>query len=158
MRVIDARDAVHGILLEHNLYQEGWRFKLGRGKNLLGLCDHGKKEITISKYLIQLGTDEEILYMILHEIAHALTPGHGHDRVWRRKAREIGHPNPTRLTQVSYDTPHKVELHCKVHGVIDKRQRRMNLGVLTRSFCKKCGRISQGQLTQIVLTPQENVV
>jgi hypothetical protein len=27
---------------------------------------------------------------ILHEIAHALTPGHNHDSVWRAKSIEIG--------------------------------------------------------------------
>ena len=38
-----------------------------------------------------LHSDDEVLDTILHEIAHALVgPQHGHDAVWRAKAREIG--------------------------------------------------------------------
>ena len=33
--------------------------------------------------------------LMLHEIAHVLT-GHGHDDVWRRKAREMGYRLPKR--------------------------------------------------------------
>lgn len=142
----------HGALMEHGLYQQGWRFKLGHGKNRLGVCNHRQKIIGLSKYLIQLGTEEEILHVILHEVAHALTPGHKHDRVWRAKASEIGHPNPTRLSNVSYTVPHRVELHCETHGVITKRQRRMKADTLARTFCRKCGRLSKGQLTQVLLT------
>ncbi len=38
-----------------------------------------------------LHSEDEVLDTILHEIAHALVgPQHGHDAVWRAKAREIG--------------------------------------------------------------------
>src|SRR6185369_17904164 len=31
-----------------------------------------------------------ILNTIKHEVAHALTPGHGHDEIWAAKAHELG--------------------------------------------------------------------
>ena len=33
---------------------------------------------------------KEIKNTVLHEIAHALTPGHNHDHVWQAKAVSIG--------------------------------------------------------------------
>lgn len=66
------------------------------GMNTLGLCSHKDKCIILNAHHIDIHPDVEIDDTILHEVAHALVgPNHGHNDVWRNKAKEIGLVNPT---------------------------------------------------------------
>lgn len=38
---------------------------------------------------------------IKHEVAHALTPRHGHDSVWARQARALGLENPSAINRTA---------------------------------------------------------
>jgi|GEM_PF-1166125 predicted SprT family Zn-dependent metalloprotease len=85
--------------------------KISRGKKTLGTCHwkYGKggipevSHISLSRYLISLNGEEEVRETILHEIAHALVGySHGHDRVWKLKAMEIG------------CTPHRLDFKAKM--------------------------------------------
>ena len=79
------------LIEEHNLKQEGWSFRLDKATKRFGCCNYTKKEISLSKRLTELNNEEKVEDTILHEIAHALVgPDHGHDRVWKAKAKEIG--------------------------------------------------------------------
>lgn len=79
------------LLREHCLTQAGWRFEFNNSKRSAGLCNYSKKTIFLSSFLFPYMKDKSVLDTILHEIAHALVgPSHGHDRVWRKKAIEIG--------------------------------------------------------------------
>jgi predicted RNA-binding Zn-ribbon protein involved in translation (DUF1610 family) len=74
-----------------NEFLEGWTVK---GEPLftktLGRCLYGSRIILIGSYYVRYNDWTEVKGTVLHEIAHALCPGHGHDRVWRAKALEIG--------------------------------------------------------------------
>jgi predicted SprT family Zn-dependent metalloprotease len=48
------------------------------------------KLISLSKRLVELNSEEEVLNTILHEIAHALTPKDHHGEAWQMKAKAIG--------------------------------------------------------------------
>lgn len=50
---------------------------------------YGRK-IELSTKLVEINDEQRVRLTILHEIAHALTEGHGHDRVWQAKLLEIG--------------------------------------------------------------------
>ena len=75
---------------EHGLTQQGWTFVWDSGKRRAGACHYTTKTISGSRYILPMATDEEVQEVLLHEIAHALTPGHHHDSVWRRKLIAIG--------------------------------------------------------------------
>ena len=70
---------------------EGWRLKLDHARRRAGQCDYTNKTISLSRLYVRHADIDHIRDTILHEIAHALVgPRHGHDAVWRQKAREIG--------------------------------------------------------------------
>ncbi|MGL4175333.1 MAG: SprT-like domain-containing protein [Dermatophilaceae bacterium] len=70
---------------------EGWVVVADRAKTRAGVCRPGRRQIGLSRPITELHSEEEVRDTILHEIAHALVgPQHGHDAVWRAKAREIG--------------------------------------------------------------------
>jgi predicted SprT family Zn-dependent metalloprotease len=78
-------------MAEHGLSYRGWRFKWLRAKHTFGVCDYSDRFICISQPLSQINDEEAVTQTILHEIAHALVgPGHGHDKVWKEKCRQIG--------------------------------------------------------------------
>lgn len=58
--------------------------------NYLGLCSYKDKCIILNAHHIDIHSDLDIINTIKHEVAHALTPGMGHNEVWADKAREIG--------------------------------------------------------------------
>jgi len=79
------------LLNKHELLEKGWRFSFDRAKRRAGSCKFSKKEITLAKAYAEQEDFKEIKNTILHEIAHALVgPRHGHNKIWRQKALEIG--------------------------------------------------------------------
>lgn len=79
------------LMAKYDLFKDGWKFDISRGKSTNGMCYSSRKLITISKYYIELNTKDKVQNTILHEIAHALVGcKHNHDEVWRAKAVEIG--------------------------------------------------------------------
>lgn len=56
----------------------------------VGVCNYDRKVIVLSDIYCYRLPRKEVEDTILHEIAHALTPGHEHDNVWKNKALEIG--------------------------------------------------------------------
>ncbi|MCE1180545.1 MAG: SprT-like domain-containing protein [Micrococcales bacterium] len=89
---MDLRHALvmgRALMREHGL--TGWTLSYDRAKTRAGACRFTTRQITLSRYLTHLHSEEEVRDTVLHEIAHALVgPRHGHDAVWRRQALAIG--------------------------------------------------------------------
>jgi predicted SprT family Zn-dependent metalloprotease len=90
MKLTDAEVLVKETFDKHGLTEQGWTFKFDRARNRFGRCNRMAREISLSKYLVDLNSEERVMQTIFHEIAHALTPRHHHDFVWKQKCREIG--------------------------------------------------------------------
>jgi predicted SprT family Zn-dependent metalloprotease len=89
MNISEAISLSNQMLKEHMELRD-WKTVTNNRKRAFGVCSYRKKEIELSNILIPVMTDEAIKDTIIHEIAHALTKGHGHDRVWQRKCLELG--------------------------------------------------------------------
>lgn len=79
---------------QHNLHD--WSIRIGSARNIAGQCNFSRKQITISLFLANAMSTENVTDTILHEIAHALA-GHeaGHGDAWKQTCVRIG-ANPTR--------------------------------------------------------------
>lgn len=84
-----ALDLASDLMRDHGLM--GWTVRLDHARRRAGQCDYTRRVISLSRHYVRHAEVDHIRDTILHEIAHALVgPRHGHDAIWRRKAREIG--------------------------------------------------------------------
>lgn len=109
-------------------------------KRRAGQCRRGKKEIGVSQWFVfKAPSKDDLLCLLLHEIAHGLTTG-GHNLEWKRTfawlLSEHFHPNQVReyLSQCRY-CRHRVEsLMAETEGHVCKR------GEVTMQLaCLTCG-------------------
>jgi predicted SprT family Zn-dependent metalloprotease len=78
------------LLKKHNLLD--WKFVWNNraSTRTLGICKYSSKQIHLNKKYALVESEENVIDTIVHEIAHALTKGHGHGEVWKAKCRELG--------------------------------------------------------------------
>lgn len=88
MNLIQAERMARKLMLDHGLY--GWNFKWDNAARRFGQCNYSTATISMSRKLTVQRTEDAVRNTILHEIAHALTPGAGHGPRWRAKALAIG--------------------------------------------------------------------
>jgi hypothetical protein len=84
----DAHRICTDMFAEHNL--QGWRCVFISARRKAGHCNYQRREIALSLPLMAQRTWDDTHKTIIHEIAHALTPGHQHDHVWAAKDIELG--------------------------------------------------------------------
>jgi hypothetical protein len=75
-------------MIRHGL--SDWAFRFDHARRRFGSCQRQRKLITLSRPLTFLNNEDQVRDTLLHEIAHALTPGEGHSDRWRAKCVEIG--------------------------------------------------------------------
>lgn len=83
-----AQSAAKELISKH--LDSSWTFQWNNRKRAFGLCNYTDRTIELSRIMTANQSREQILDTILHECAHALTPGKGHGPEWKRMARQLG--------------------------------------------------------------------
>jgi predicted SprT family Zn-dependent metalloprotease len=76
---------------KHGLIQTGWAWKYTRRDSRSSKCCYQTKTLALAPYLLCENKDD-VLGILLHEIAHAISTERGHGKEFRAKCREIGVP------------------------------------------------------------------
>lgn len=129
-------------LAEGILWSKGmsdWRVEFSNTRRIAGRCTYSKKTIELSRHLCAAGTEDAVYNTILHEIAHAMTPGAGHGARWRSTFLMLGGNGETRSSL--YSDAHaqvaKYELLCPTSGRslghVNRKGKR-----LAASLCRCC--------------------
>lgn len=61
-----------------------------KSNTIFAECQYNTKRILVNISTLYLAPTKLLREIIIHEIAHALTPNHNHDDVWKSKAIELG--------------------------------------------------------------------
>ncbi len=121
----------------------GWVIQFDHARRRAGLCDYNRKTLSLSRHYARYAKPDHIRDTILHEIAHALVgPGHGHNAVWRKKAREIG-CTAARCHTLNFSKARWL-MYCP-NGCFKTERHRRNAGL----FCAKCK-------SSVEFLPQQN--
>ena len=71
---------------------KGWTLDLKHMNDKIGVCDYNNKTIVLSSIYLRGANCNftKTKKALMHEIAHAITPGHKHDEVWKDTCSKIG--------------------------------------------------------------------
>ncbi|HYO09526.1 MAG TPA: SprT-like domain-containing protein [Tepidisphaeraceae bacterium] len=136
MNLYAAQSLARSLMNQHGL--SDWRFGFDHARRRFGSCRPRQKLITLSRHLVFLNEEPEVRDTILHEIAHALTPGDGHGRRWKAMCRQVGARPERCYTDEAVTSPARrsapYQIGCLACGWWNDRHR------LTRRrlICKGC--------------------
>lgn len=123
----------HGLMQAHGM--RFWGFRFDNHKRRFGVCNYRENYIGLSWPVCQLNADADIIDTIKHEIAHALTPGADHGRVWKLQAMIVGARPETCAASHVKQVPGRWQFHCPC-GIEYNRYRRPS--IRARYRCPDC--------------------
>lgn len=89
VRKKQVRDETFKLLTQHGA--RSWKVRFNpRMTSALGRCSPSQQMIEYQPRFMADNPWDEVVMTIRHEVAHALTIGHGHDATWARKCIELG--------------------------------------------------------------------
>lgn len=134
-------------LNKHGLSDWSVRLNQNADSRFLGLCSYKDKCIILSAHHIDIHPDPDVINTIKHEVAHALTPGNGHNEVWAAKAKEIGCDNTSPCSNLSLDPViiDAIRSGATVEVTFDEQVIRTPKYNITRlqDKCEYCGKVAK---------------
>lgn len=122
-------------MYEFQLIQKGWVFRWDNSLQRAGVCKYRDKIIGLSRVIAEQREESFSIDTILHEIAHALTPGANHGPQWVRKAIEIGCNGQRCYSDI---TPMMKYIATCVNGHTMSRQKKPGFGM--QHSCPHCSK------------------
>ena len=146
MKLELAEKMVNEKIAEYGL--TGYYFQWSNTKNVFG--DHNSffKRIRLSKPLTLINDEDKVKLTVLHEIAHALTPGQNHNETWKAKCIEIGGDGKRCKTDANFIEP-KYGVKCNNCKKIVKKGFRQTS--LAGKYHSQCGNLYGGSLQWVEL-------
>lgn len=89
MDLHSAETLARTLMNEHGI-GDTWTFTFDDATRRMGQCQYRRKRITVSWRYVQHADEAHVRDTILHEIAHALTPGAKHGLRWKVMAQKLG--------------------------------------------------------------------
>jgi predicted SprT family Zn-dependent metalloprotease len=118
-------------LYQHKLF--GWSFEIKDFGRRAGVCKHSIQRIEIQEYYALNNPQEEVVDTLMHEIAHALTPGHHHDIIWKAMAVQLGAAPKSCVNKNALAKPSDWKATCNCGKVYYKYK--ASAGLEQRHFC-----------------------
>lgn len=130
---------MNALLVEHGLYQQGWRFNWMNRRQTYGLCQYSTKMLRLSLLFVDHNDEEKVLEVCRHEVAHALTPGAKHGPEWQAVAIQLGVVNPGPCTDGADLPPARFQATCPTCAKLYSKTRAPKLAGDGRFYyCPKC--------------------
>jgi predicted SprT family Zn-dependent metalloprotease len=150
MNITQAHRLLREQLDKHELYQVEAKMN-GRLTSVFGRYRwntlYNTKKVELSSQLVAINDEEVVKRVILHEIAHALTEGHGHDSVWQAKCLEIGGDGKRCYSIHDTNTIERkrtlLQAYCEEHGDRGRYYRRVN-----RACGSCCNQYNNGKYSE----------
>lgn len=131
MQLSEARALACELMSRYGLAD--WEFAFDSARRRLGACWPSRRRIGLSRHFVKLNEAEIVRDVILHEIAHALTPGDGHGRRFKQKARELGCNPASCISGSAFNAaPARYILECPHCGRTWPRYRRPSQSLACR--------------------------
>lgn len=139
MELSQANAIAINLMMRYLLTFQGWRFHFDSASSRFGRCNFTKKQITLSRRLVELNEEKEVRNTILHEIAHALVGvHHGHDATWRAWHIQIGGDGQRYYNALNVVTPKaRWKAFCESCNRTSPRRRVPNRQMACGACCKK---------------------
>ena len=111
-----------------------WHFRWDHARRRAGACHHHKSLITLSRPIAELGTVDDAVQTLLHEIAHAIVgKDENHGPRWLETARSIGYTGRVRHSGPTPDHLARWAGRCPAgHTVLRYRRPRNMVASCTR--------------------------
>jgi predicted SprT family Zn-dependent metalloprotease len=101
MNLDQARLLAQTLINKH--LDDSWSFAWTNSNRVYGRCDYTRRQIQLSKLITEHRPEHKVKQTILHEIAHALTPGCKHNTTWKTVARNLGVINPRSTAPIDFE-------------------------------------------------------